>query len=271
MTNRTYLIGAFSSGEMAQPYFDSLKVLGDSVTPIIIQYQHKGEFQKVNVPLNVKLIKLAKDYSGNTGKHKDFREYIAPILTGEDWTIFTDMHDVVFQAPLPEFPDVNILVASEGKMFGQINFWKDLFPVSMWADQAYNVGCFAMRTSLVKDFWELLFIDWMKFVDWYKTGTIPQIKGGFPFNAAAFPQRLKDELAIIFNGFYDTMFFNEFIKEYQSKEELEGLFGVYAYNFEVGNIVKKNGVLYTKEDKKISIAHYNGLSSDGRKEQGGGE
>lgn len=259
-----YLIGAFSSAKAVKGYFDTLHILGDSVEPIVVQYQKNDKFEEVDIPFNVKLIKIAKNYPGNTGKHKDFREVISPFLVGTGWVIFTDMHDVVFQNPLPDFPNVNILLASEGKKFGEIPFWCELFPDTIYDKTAYNVGCFAMRVSLVKEFWDYLHKGWMNFFDWYKNIPFPKFGDGmsFPFTAPAYPQRIKNEIAMIFNGYYDTLCYNEFISDYESKVEVKGLFGIYAFNYEVGNLIQKDGLLFNKDGSKISIAHYNGDSKN---------
>lgn len=257
MKNKYYLIGAFNNGRMAQRYFASLAVLGDTVEPIIVQYLRKGKFDRIKKPVNVKLIKYKKEYPGNTGKHKDFREIISPLLERDAWCIFTDMHDVIFQAPLPVFPDADVLVASESKKFGEVNYWRDLFPQDVWEWDVYNVGCFAMRRDTIKGFWEYLYENWMQFYTWYKQGTIVRIGHAdtFPFNIP-FHDKVRVEMAIMFNGHYDTLCFNQFIRK-NKKKELSGLFACYAYQVDTG-VVELRGTNLYQNNKLTSIAHFNG-------------
>jgi hypothetical protein len=257
MNNSKYLIGAFNDGKLAQRYFDSLSVLGDTVEPIIIQYLRRGKFDRVTVPPNVKLIKYQKHYPGNTGKHKDFREILAPLLTRDKWCIFTDMHDVAFQAPLPEFPDSELLVAPEAVKFGDVDYWRDIFPQEVWNLDVYNVGCFASRRDVLLKFWEYLYENWMEFYGWYKQGTIMRIGTGdkFPFNIP-FHEKVRVDMAVMFNGHYDTLAFNKFLRNYRT-EVVSNLFGCYAYQVEKRIIEDRNGQLY-HEGKLVSISHFNG-------------
>lgn len=193
-TDSYYLIGAFNSGEAATAYFKSLKNLGEAAEPIIIQYWFQGKFEPVEVPKHVKLLQIQKEYPGNTGKHKDFRQYVAPLLVKDQWCVFTDMHDVIFQQPFPEFPsNAQILVASEGKKFGEIEFWKKLLPKRAWKQKAYNVGCFAMRRDLLLRFWDYLYNEWMQFFDWYAHGQLPLLGDGesFPFCSPILYKQIK--------------------------------------------------------------------------------
>jgi hypothetical protein len=255
--SKYYLIGAFNNGKKAKNYFDSLLVLGDKVEPIIIQYLRNGKFDKVAKPDNVKLIKYKKEYPGNTGKHKDFREIISPLLERDTWCIFTDMHDVIFQAPLPKFPDTEILIASEAKKFGDVGYWKEIFPADVWDMDVYNVGCFAMKRSLLQDFWDYIYENWMQFHQWYKSKSVARIGNGdtFPFNVP-FHEKVRVEMAIMFNGHYDTLSFNRFIRKHKTSE-LPSLFACYAYQVEMGVIEDKDGKLY-QNGKLTSVAHYNG-------------
>lgn len=251
-----YLIGAFSDGKQAQRYLDSLKVI-DGVEPIFIQYLNKGDFDHIDKPSHVKLIKYAKQYPGNTGKHKDFREILSPILERDTWVIFTDMHDVVFQAPLPEFPEGEILVASEGVNFGEIDYWAGLFPQEMMSLEAYNVGTFAMKRDVLIKFWDYLYENWMDFYSWYKTSRIPQIGNGetFPFNIP-FHERVRVEMAIMFNNHYDTLCFNKFLRK-RLYTEVPGLFACFSYQVKKGKVELHQDKLYIKK-KLASVAHYNG-------------
>lgn len=256
-----YLIGAFNHGEMAQHYFDSLPVLGDAVEPIYIQYQRKNAFEPVKTPENVKLIKYQKEYAGNTGKHKDFRELIAPLLERDTWVIFTDMHDVLFQAPLPILPEKETIVTvSESKKFGEINYWRELFPENVFELEVFNIGTFAMKRDTLLAFWDYLYEGWSNFYRWYKTGSLFQVGDGitFPFAVPRFHQQFRIELAILFNGHYDTLAYNKFLRT-QQFVEMPGLFGCYAYQVETGRIEDRMGKLY-QNDKLISVAHFNGAS-----------
>lgn len=259
-TTKNYLIGAFSRAKYAQNYFDSLKVLGDTVEPIIIQYLYHGEFEKIDKPENVLLIKYAKEYPGNTGKHKDFRELISPLLERDVWCIFTDMHDVVFQGPLPEFPDTEILIASEAVKFAEVDYWCEIFPDYVKEWEVLNVGCFAMKRDTLRDFWEYLYKNWMEFYQWYKTSYIPRIGNGdsFPFNIP-YHKNVKIQMAVMFNGHYDTLCFNEFLRKHKT-EEVPGLFACYAYQVEKGIAsLHKDNQLYVG-DKLATVAHYNGAT-----------
>src|SRR6266571_460393 len=254
---KMYLIGAFSNGKLAQAYFDSLSVLGDTVEPIIVQYLRHGEFDEINKPQNVKLIKYKKEYPGNTGKHKYFREIISPLLERDVWCIFTDMHDVVFQSPLPTFPQYSdVILAYEDKKFGEVDYWKSIFPENVWDWNIYNVGCFAMKRDAIREFWDYLYQNWMDFYQWYKQGTIMRIGHGdsFPFNIP-FHEKVKIEMAMMFNGHYDTLCFNTFVKK-KNFSAVRGLFGCYAYQVESGSIQYENGKLY-RDDELVSIAHFN--------------
>lgn len=258
MNFSAYIIGAFNQAKYAQTYFDSLDILGD-VEVIVVQYLRRGKFEPVKVPKNVKLIKYKKEYPGNTGKHKDFREIVGPLLTDDKWCIFTDMHDVVFQTPLPELPSGTsvILAASESVTFGEVDYWSDIFPASVRNWEVYNVGCFAMKRDVLRMFWDNLYENWMEFYSWYKSGSIPRIGNGdtFPFNIP-FHEKVKVEMAIMFNGHYDTLCFNEFIRSY-GYSELPGLFACYAFQVDKGVIVNNDGQLF-RDGKLTTIAHFNG-------------
>jgi hypothetical protein len=256
--NKHYLIGAFSKGKLAQPYFDSLPILGDSVEPIMVQYLHKGEFERITIPENVRLIKYKKEYPGNTGKHKDFAEVLAPLLTRDAWCIVTDVHDVVFQAQLPAFPDtVDSLVVFEGKKFDDVDYWQEMFPRYTAGWDAYNVGCFAMKREILLAFWDYLHRNWMEFYGWYRNAVILPIGNGdsFPFNIP-FHHKVRVDIAVMFNAHYDTLCFNEFIRK-QAIQEIPELFACYAYQVEKGIVSCKEGQLY-RQDNLVSIAHFNG-------------
>lgn len=252
-----YLIGAFNNGKKAQKWFDSLPVLGTEVEAIVVQYLRRGKFDKVNVKGNVKLVKYKKEYPGNTGKHKDFREILAPMLTQDTYCMFTDMHDVVFQAPLPELPRTPIIATSEGKKFGEIPYWEEIFPRNLHKLDVYNVGTFVMQRDVLLGFWDYLHTNWCDFYAWYKNSYIPMIGSGdtFPFNIP-FHEKVRVEMAVMFNSHYDTLCFNEFIRKYEFVEVPE-LFGCYGYQVETGRLTFKGKKLYYK-DQLVTVAHYNG-------------
>ena len=256
--DKHYLIGAFSKGALAQTYLDSLAVVSDQVEPIFLQYLNKeGSFDSVSLPAHAKLIKVKKAYPGNTGKHKDFRELLSPLLVRDAWCLFTDMHDVVFQAPLPPFPDTQILLASEGKIFKDVPYWQEMFPDDVMSLEIYNVGCFAMKRDTLLAFWDELYAEWMQFHSWYKTAHIPRFGNGdnFPFNIP-FHDHVRVEMAVMFNSHYDTLIYNRFIRKHR-RTELPHLFGCYAYQVDQGIIEQYQNQLY-RAGQLVSIAHYNG-------------
>lgn len=260
MNTNMYIIGAFSNGKLAQKYFNSLSVLGENVEPIIIQYLNRGTFDKVLVPKNVTLIKYQKEYPGNTGKHKDFHEVIAPLLKEDKWCMFTDMHDVLFQAPLPDLDNsVDMYVSPEGRLFGEIIYWKDILPQKTLAWDAYNVGSFIMKRDILLEFWSYLYKQWVDFYQWYKYATIPRIGNGdtFPFNIP-FHDKIRIDMALMFNNNYDTLCFNEFLRRKVTKDD-ERLFACYAYLVKTKIATYTRGKLF-RNGTLVSVAHFNGSS-----------
>jgi len=258
---KTYVIGAFSSGKMAKTYFSTLPNLGD-VEVIIIQYWNKEDkFDWVSVPPNVKIIQITKKYPGNTGKHLDLMTHVTNRIEEDAWVFFTDVHDIIFQGPLPELPtDADILVASEGKNFGEIPFWRLIFPQEMYGKMAYNVGCMAMKKDALISFWAYLMKDWTAFHEWYDSVEIPDLgpKDMYPFNVKNYNDKVKYDTASVFNGYFDTLCFNKFIrtKDYRATE-IKGLFACYAFNHAVGTLVKKEDQWYNCGEL-VSIMHFNG-------------
>lgn len=266
--NKITFIGAFSQGKITQKWFDTFPLLGNNVQAIIIQYLNKdSEFDPISVPQNVILIKYKKRYPGNTGKHKDFHELISPYLEEDTRYFVTDMHDVVFQALLPQLNDKSPYIVSEGKKFNEVDFWTQLLPKQFHTMEMYNVGTFSLMGKDLKAFWEYVYNQWMEFYDWYKQGTIPRIGNGdiFPFNIP-FHEKIKIDMAVTFNAYADTLLFNQFIYK-RDRIEIFTLFGCYAYQVEMGIVEDRHGKLY-RDNKLISIVHYNG---DSKKHLKGGE
>ncbi len=270
-TPKPYIIGAFDHGSEANRFFDSLeKILGDTVRPIMLMYlSPDGKYDEdVRIPKNVTLIKANKRYPGNTGRHKDLREVVLSMNLDKDaWCIFTDIHDVVFQTPLPDLPaDADILVCDEGKTFGEIEFWKAIFPQDVWKLRAYNSGVWAMKYPVLMEFWDSLYNDWMKFFDWYKHETLPKISPlhSFPFEAPILDKQIKNDIAKLFNGYQDTLAFIEFIEHVRNGKyrlkELSGLFACYAFQYDLDQVVEKERETYLMSGEKVCIVHYNGDS-----------
>lgn len=263
--SKPYILSAFDHVFKTGAYFSSLRgVLGNTVRPICIMYE---PHEHIDLPLEGQLIKLPKKYPGNTGKYRDYRELLPQLNLDKDaWFISTDVHDVLFQKYLPPFPDdADILITSEGKTFGEIDFWKQRFPEYMSSWPAYNVGTFAMRYQPLMDFLNLIEFRWKRFLEWYKAeNKINVVAGdGFPFTGVLLEKDLKQYIARVFNSFADTLIFNQFIRmEIYRTKEIPDFFSCWAYNYELGNIVENNGVTYTKNGLVPSIVHYNGSTKE---------
>jgi hypothetical protein len=212
---------------------------------------------------NVTLVKMDKEYAGNTGKHRDLAKVIPTMKDWQpnDWVIFTDVHDVVFQAPIPKLPNLTLLTSCEGKKFGEIDFWRDRMPAEYHSWTAYNVGTFAIRYELLLQFWKKLDASWMDFYSWYKHGHARLHEpGGFPFNTNHLETEYKEISATIFNGYFDTIIFNKFIRRKTVKAKAAPwLFGCYAYEQITGGVTMKDSKMY-RDNQLIPITHYNGCS-----------
>lgn len=256
---KPYFICAFDSVVDANRYFKSFDEHIDG-NLIVLMYELNGDVKDLRIPDGAIIIRAGKKYTGNTGRHLDLKRAFEKLqVNKEAWFFFTDVHDVVFQTKLPKIPkDVDILVSTEGRTFGEIDFWKERYPKNVMHLQAYNAGCFAMRYDVLMKFWEELEQEWMKFYTWYKTDST--LTNVFPFsdiNIQDLLAEFKKQSALVFNGYVDTLFFNKFIRKYKFTD-VEGLFGCYAFGYELGMIKIVNDLSYTDRDKLISIVHYNG-------------
>ena len=261
---KPYIISAFSNPFEANRYWWSLDAsLGDSVRPITLMYKNRGKFDKCDIPKYATVIKADKNYPGNTGRHKDLYNVLKQLEINKNaWCIFTDVHDVVFQAPLPKLPeDADVLVCNEGKIFRDIEFWKMKMPKRMWDYPAYNSGVWAMRYSVLMDYWKSLMNQWDKFYVWYKTASLPKIidQEIYLINVPELDQDIKDRIAMTFNSYHDTIGFINFLQNKPLRiKEVSGLFACYAFNYEMGTIYQKEGKTYNQNHELVSIVHYNG-------------
>lgn len=266
--NKPYILSSFDHAFEARRYFWSMgSAIGEGITPVSIMYEPHVDLPEF--PKHGKLIRASKKYPGNTGRHRDMHEVIAAIekdLDTSQWFFFTDVHDVIFQCPLPELPeDADILVCYEGKTFGEIEFWRGLIPKNMWEWKAYNCGTMAMRYDVLVKYWNYVDSEWMKFFTWYKDGMLPKLNGNttFPFESPTLDYKIKFEIAKMYNEYHDTVAYNRFIHDNTYRiREVPGLFTCYAFDYELGNIVERDGKTYTKDGLLISITHYNGSSKE---------
>jgi hypothetical protein len=262
MNTKPTIIGAFSCTKKSYGYLHTLgEYVGDSADAILLQYKTKGDTGHVQVPSNTQLVVMDKPYAGNTGKHRDLAKVIPTIKDWrpDDWVIVTDVHDVVFQAPIPELPNNTILTSCEGKTFGEIDFWRDRLPFDYHNWIAYNVGTFAIKYRLLEMFWGKLETRWMEFFDWYKNGMVHMVQDGFPFDTIQFEKEVKEVAAVTFNSYFDTLIFNEFIRLKLDVKEAPWLFGVYAYEYETRRVTIKDSKMY-RDKQLLPISHYNGDS-----------
>lgn len=252
-----YLFCAFDHVREAKDFFQSMKKTEGTIEPICLMYEPQDD---VDLPENGRLIPLPKRYAGNTGRLKDVSMILPQLnLDKNAWFFFTDVHDVIFQRPIPELPtSADIFVCSEGKKFKEIDFWKERLPKSMQSWEAYNVGTFAMRYEPFVEFLSQLEESWYKFLSWYHK---PSNGRGekFPHDMIATKREIKDSVARIYNSYADTFVFNNYLHttRYRVKEMAE-LFTCFGYNYELKNIVVKDGLTYTRDGQLVSIIHYNG-------------
>lgn len=254
--NTRYVLGAFDRADLAQKYFESASVLTCEIVSLF--YNPHGSI-KARFPG----LSYHKDgeYSGNTGRHRDLRKVLAEVKPdSNDWIIFTDVHDVRFQADIKLPDDLDIVFAPEGKNFGEIDFWSSRYPDAVWNSQAYNAGTFAMRYYILEEFWDYLENEWQRFRQWY-VKAVPITGDVYPFNSPQLNTKIKDVIGREFNGYADTYYFNEFITTTKYRVGTSPtLFACYAFNYELGNLVVRDGKTYTKDGHLVSVVHYNGNS-----------
>lgn len=269
--NKPYLLCAFDHVFEANRYFWSLRSsFGDTVQPIVITYTLNGVEGEAEIPPGTIYAPMKKEYPGNTGRHRDVHRVLKGLIEQDPdaidkdaWFIWTDVHDVIFQCPFPEFPtDADILVCDEGRTFGEIEFWRGQFPQDTWNWRAYNAGCFAMRYEALMAFWENLETEWQSFFEWYVNGSLPKISdvSTFPYTAPSLKRKIRMAVAQIFNGYQDTLSFNTFLQKTKYRvKTVPGLFTCYAFDYYDGNVViGEDGKTYTKDGQMVSVVHFNG-------------
>lgn len=265
---KSYVLSVFDHAEHAQRYFDTMRVMGHDFIPISLMF---GEPKDVTVPEYGLLIKTGKPYPGNTGRHYEIAKVFPTIakdnnIQRNDWIFFTDVHDTIFQAPLPELPDnADILVCSEGKTIGQIEYWRERYPHQMYDWECFNAGSFAMRYHVYLEFLHYVNREWSKFLAWYRGEMTPRFAGidSFPFESPMLHKQFREEIAKFFNAYSDTLMYNNFLRSTSYRRfEVPGLFTTYAYNYELGNVYQRDGVTYTKQGQVVSIVHFNGATKE---------
>lgn len=247
----TYIVTSYSFTYGCQRYFDTLSKLGNSVTPIVVEYQ-KDNAPDVNYPSNAQVYRVNKPYPGNTGRFialYDLFEQTTVEYKPEDWIIFTDTHDVIFQN-IPDLSKVkeNIIVTPEYKTFEQVEFWNPRVPKGMYDWEVYNVGLFAMRLPLFKQFLRVIRGEWDKIVEYRNRPGL-----NFPYDVTI----AKESMTQIFNSYADTIYFNQFIR-YLKVFSQNSLFGCLSFGIEKKKIKLKNGIYLNEFDVPISIVHANG-------------
>jgi hypothetical protein len=244
LMSNTYLLTSYSYTKGCEDYFKSAKLTGLPI--IVVQYGESPIEYSPGTEVNLREGK----YPGNTGRFLPLLRILSEDrFNDDDWFVFTDTHDITFQCKLPDLnaTGANILVASEGKTFGQVDFWRHRLPPTFFDKEMFNVGCFSMKRKQFLQFLTKLKESWDFMRSWYAQDDVR-----FPFTVPV----VKTFIGSIFNSYTDTMVFNTFV---QGKYcvDLPGLFGCAAFHKELGSMEKKGNYFY-KDGKKLSVVHMNG-------------
>lgn len=241
-----YLVTSYSETRGCDRYFRTAKMSG--CTPLVVQY---GQTEDVVYPDHSRVYKIASGYPGNTARLISLFDLIRQEeFFPHDWFIFTDTHDVFFQGEVPnlEHYQQDVIVASEGRLFREIDFWDKRAPSDLRDQMAYNVGSFAMRKHAFMDFLLDVRKEWDKMRKWYTSE-----EARFPYSVPV----VKDFAGSVFNSYADTFIFNRFIRK-QNYIEAPEIISCAAFNLELGKMVKKDGSYYTADNQLIKIVHLNG-------------
>jgi hypothetical protein len=256
------IFGAFDKADLAAPYFKSMGKVTDAWF-YILQYKRDGVWEKVTLPENATLYKLDKKYAGNSGKLNDLYGVFSGLSLGlDEWYIFTDMHDVVFQTDIPSLEgDANIFVVSEQKTFGEIDFWKHMLPSEMHGWTAYNCGVFAMREKQFRRYLEISHAEYSRMIDWKKNFSATRLGSEFPFSSPYATEMIKEQMGSLYNGIADTYLFNKCIHDSRAVFDWND---VCCYNFAIEQnvAVVKRKKMYNKKGDLFAIAHYNGNAKE---------
>lgn len=253
------IFGSFDKADLAEPYFTSMEMVSDAQF-YLIQYKRDGQwFEDFEPQENLKVFRKDKKYPGNTGKLNDWFALLPDIeIHDDDWCIFTDVHDVVFQRDIPELSkNVSIYACYEGKVFGEVPFWKSIYPASMMDKRVYNCGIFAMNPFYFREYLQKVHEEYEKIKKWKTEFRAETIGIGFPFNSQYATDVLAGNIGNIFNGVADTYIYNNFIKNIVDVVEWKDAC-CYNFSIEKGFAKMKYRKLCNLEDKPFAIAHYNG-------------
>jgi hypothetical protein len=242
--NKMKAYTVFNNPEKAQKTISSM--VKNSLNITAIMYQPHGDIGRGVVAVD-------KEYTGNTGRHLDLLELfeIGKLDRPEDneWVIYSDGHDVRMQRPLPDLPDVEVLVSDEGKTIGENEYWNNLYLEDYFGWQVMNAGLFAMKG---RRFLKYLFFVRQMFKDIVAFGY------GDSLTDEAKKQAIK-----LFREHSDTLIFNLFLHRERPNYINFPAFACIAYQEELGLIHRKeDGLWYTKENELISLVHYNGVTKE---------
>lgn len=256
------IFGSFNNYSLAKPYFESVGKVSDAVF-YCMQYKRGGEWDAVAPVDRVQIIKMDKEYPGNTGKLNDWAK--VEILGENEWCVFTDMHDVVFQTDIPKLSeDVFAMICYEGKRFGNVPFWREMFPEDMMDKKIYNCGVFAMKRSMFILYLKTIEEEYSRMKEWKKNMSMECFGDDFPFNSPHARRTLEHGMGSLFNGVADTYYFNKFINQIEFVGRVKEWRDVCCYNFliEKKKAIVKDGKLCRRSGTLFAIAHYNGNAKE---------
>lgn len=166
---------------------------------------------------------IPKIYPGNLSRYK-----LIPIdiIKNNEWYIFTDTSDVIFQTDFPDFDRTRfeIIVAPENEIHRN-SIWKGFIEKDKYFEDLmdrpiYNAGCYAMKGNK--------FLEFLKFL-----------------RGRVYPEN------------YDQLLFNKWLISQNYLPHLSIFAPLYA-NIGIGLVIKKGGKWYTKSGRLISCVHANG-------------
>jgi hypothetical protein len=129
---------------MWQPYFDE-------------------EIKEILIDDDYVIYKQDSNYLGNKNARLPLYDLIKNKNLDDDWFIWTDCHDIIFQDKIPEFwinPDFKVLICSEFSTHEEIEFYWLKIIIESESDEfkhllnkpIYNSGSFAMLGSQMMDY-----------------------------------------------------------------------------------------------------------------------
>lgn len=249
-----YIITSYSctNNEGCQRYFDTISRSG--VVPLVIQFRkNMDSIPDVIYPADARVYKINRLYPGNTGRLLPIYDLLTQEkFNNDDWFIFTDTHDVIFQKKIPDLNTLtnkDIIVTPEDRKFREISFWGERSPRYLHDQDIYNVGLFAMKLRVYKKFLEQVKMAWINMVKWKNH----LISDQFPFDVPI----VRNQIAATFNSFADTIIFNTFLMEKEFDVQRE-LFGCLRFSMDKIEMIKIENKFYTKEGKLICVVHANG-------------